>query len=321
MPWYTGLARVAKRTGYPVVEMKGWKKNGHRAMSGCQAIICHHDVSNPSGGNAPLRNYIYNNKLSHYQLGRDGTIYVIGAGFMGHAGKDSLVRPAHARNATSIGIEAANNGTGEAWSTKQLDAYVKLVRALIDEFKLPVSRVYGHKEIAIPKGRKVDPNFSNPSMTMDQFRAYVRAGSYKGAKPAASKPSKPKSKPAQSTPRGKVGGEWPANPLAVDGKFWLVSKRGYQRLLAPKAVGDYRGTIDGKIGPRTVKAEQRWLKKLGYYGRGYIVDGQRGPATIKALQRFLKAKGLYSGVIDGKFQTLSIRGLQQYMNNQRKHYS
>lgn len=129
----------------------------------------------------------------------------------------------------------------------------------------------------------------------------------------ASAAKAPAKRPAAARP-----GEWPASLLKVDGKFHLVTKRGYQRLLAPKGVGDYQGTIDGDFGSRSVKAEQRWLKRLGYY-KG-LIDGIRGPLTIRALQNFLSAKGFYRGLIDGRFQTLSIKGLQQYMNGQRRHY-
>lgn len=130
---------------------------------------------------------------------------------------------------------------------------------------------------------------------------------------AAKKPSTPAVKPSQTSTS-----EWPGAALVVDGKFWLVTKRGYQRLLAPAAVGNYRGIIDGDIGPLTVQAEQRWLAGLGYYkGR---IDGQRGPLTIRALQNFLKAKRHYTGRIDGSFGPMSVRALQSYMNTQRKHY-
>lgn len=130
-------------------------------------------------------------------------------------------------------------------------------------------------------------------------------------KPAA-KP-KPVSKPAPVKT-----GEWPTYALLVDGKYQSLTKRAYQRLLAPKNVGNYQGRIDADMGPLTTRAEQTWLKNLGFY-RG-LIDGQRGPVTIKALQRFLKSKRFYSGLIDGKFQTLSIKGLQQYLNSQRKFY-
>lgn len=191
MPWFTGLDSVARKTGFPVVESPGWKTNGHRAMSGCQAIIIHHTATTNTTANAPTLNYVRNNKLSHFVLGRDGTIYVTGAGFQGHAGKDSLVSPAHARNATSIGIEAENNGTGEPWPDVQMESYVRLVRALIDEFNLPVSRVYGHKEIALTAagklGRKTDPTFN-----MDTFRAAIKRGHWAAViNPAATEPATP----------------------------------------------------------------------------------------------------------------------------------
>src|SRR5690625_3698381 len=158
---------------------------------------------------------------------------------------------------------------------------------------------------------------------MNQFRAYVKAGSYKRGKPSTgtastSKPKPKPSKPAKPSLGGKVGGEWPNNPLAVDGKFWLVTKRGYQRLLAPKNVGDYRGTVDGEIGPRTVRSEQRWLASLGRY-KGPI-DGDRGQRTIRALQRFLAAKGLYKRYVDGVQGSYTTKALQQYLNDQRQFY-
>jgi murein DD-endopeptidase MepM/ murein hydrolase activator NlpD len=121
-----------------------------------------------------------------------------------------------------------------------------------------------------------------------------------------------------ASPKGAGKGEWPTYPLVVDGKFWLVTKRGYQRLLAPASVGNYKGRIDGDIGPLTVNAEQRWLKNRGYYkGR---IDGQRGPMTIRALQSRLKNDGFYPGIIDGQFGPLSVKGLQRLMNSQQNLY-
>lgn len=317
---------MAKKTGYPVVEVKGWKKRGYGQMVKAESVMCHH-TAGPASGNYPSLNVVTHGRpgipgpLANYGIGRDGTIYVIAAGRANHAGR---VAKTMWSNTRSIGIEAENTGTGETWSDAQLDAYVRLCAELCKEFKWPVTRdrVVGHKEAAVPRGRKIDPNFASPSLSMNQFRAYVKAGSYKRGKPSTgtASTSKPKSsKPAKPSLGGKVGGEWPNNPLAVDGKFWLITKRAYQRLLAPKKVGDYRGPIDGEIGPRTVKAEQRWLASLGRY-KGPI-DGDRGPRTIRALQRFLQSKGLYKGyLVDGKFQTQTIKALQQYLNSQRKHY-
>ena len=323
MVMYKGLARVAKRTGYPVVEVKGWKKRGYGQMVKAESVMCHH-TAGPRTGNYPSLNVVTHGRpgiagpLCNYGIGRDGTIYVVAAGRANHAGR---VAKTMWSNTRSIGIEAENTGTGETWSDAQLDAYVRLCAELCKEFKWPVTRdrVVGHKEAAVPRGRKIDPNFSTPSLNMNQFRAYVKAGSYKRGNPSTgtSSASKPKPKPSKPAAK-KTYGEWPTTELYVDGKWQSRSKRGYQRLLKPKNVGNYQGRIDAKIAGLTILAEQTWLKNLGYY-KG-LLDRQRGPMTIKALQRFLKDKGFYKGLIDGKFQVLSIKGLQQYMNSQRKFY-
>lgn len=178
MPYYfTGLARVARTTGYPVIEVDGWEKRGHGPMLGAKTIKCHHTAGG-ANGNFPSMGTVLNGRtglsgpLSHYGLGRDGTIYVIAAGLTYHAGASRTVEEG---NSYSIGIEAENTGDGtEPWGAKQLDSYVKLCRALVDEFGLDVSKVQGHKETAIPLGRKPDPR----GIDMDDFRAWVKRGYY-----------------------------------------------------------------------------------------------------------------------------------------------
>lgn len=70
---------------------------------------------------------------------------------------------------------------------------------------------------------------------------------------------------------------------------------------------------------------QRWLKALGFYkGR---IDGDFGGWTIEALQLFLRSKGLYKGLIDGKRVgyaargSMTIRAEFAYLNSQRKYYT
>src|SRR5690625_4053736 len=55
--YYTGLARVAKRTGYPVVEVKGWKKRGYGQMVKAESVMCHH-TAGPRTGNFPSLNVV-----------------------------------------------------------------------------------------------------------------------------------------------------------------------------------------------------------------------------------------------------------------------
>ena len=174
MTYFTGLARVARDAGLKVVEVPGWKTRGHGHMELPKSIIVHH-TAGAKTGNYPSLAVVRDGRtglpgpLSHYGLGRDGTVYVIAAGLCAHAGKDSQLAWAH-RNVRAIGIEAENTGVGEVWPAVQLDAYVRLCRALVDEFGLDTTDVLGHKEIA--PGRKIDPHGIN----MGDFRAWVRNG-------------------------------------------------------------------------------------------------------------------------------------------------
>ena len=72
-------------------------------------------------------------------------------------------------NGKSRRIEAEATGT-TTWPRAQMDAYARLCAALCEHYSIPVSRVLGHKEVAVPKGRKIDPNFD-----MAVFRRAVEA--------------------------------------------------------------------------------------------------------------------------------------------------
>ena len=177
MPYYTGLARVARRTGYPVFEVTGWEKRGHGPMAGVKTIKFHHTAGG-ANGNYPSMGTVLNGRpglpgpLAQFGVGRDGTIYVFAAGLTYHAGAS---RTAEEGNSYSIGIEAEHTGRkGDPWPAVQLDSVVKLTRELLDEFKLPVSKAQGHKETAVPLGRKPDP----VDINMDDYRSWVKRGYY-----------------------------------------------------------------------------------------------------------------------------------------------
>ncbi|GAA3699277.1 hypothetical protein GCM10022377_10350 [Zhihengliuella alba] len=247
MTYFTGLARVARATGYPVIEVDGWEGRGHGHMGAVRTIVCHHTAGS-STGNYPSLNVVAYGRtglkgpLSHYGIGRDGTIYVIAAGLCAHAGKDSQLAPAH-RNHCAIGIEAENTGLGERWPDKQLDAYVKLCRALIDEFGLSANDVLGHKEIA-PR-RKIDPNFSANGFDMADFRAAVRRGYW--TKPTT-KPAgtiKPAAAPAPAIPAEPK----PAPQEDIDMQLFKLGGAKY-RLLSGTA---YRG-VSKSLAEKMIKA-------------------------------------------------------------------
>lgn len=172
---YTGLARVARRTGYPVIEVPGWEtRTRPQAMSDVRTITCHH-TAGPSTGDYPSYNTVLHGRgadlpgpLAQYGIGRSGTIYVFAAGSANHAG---VSRSIDYEKTHAIGIEAEAvgiPGTKGDWPEAQMDSYSKLCRALIEEFGLKVSDVLGHKETCSPVGRKSDPDFN-----MNDFRTRV----------------------------------------------------------------------------------------------------------------------------------------------------
>jgi hypothetical protein len=104
--------------------------------------------------------------LCQLQLERDGTFVVIAAGRANHAGPGSWGGVTNG-NQTFIGIEACNDGVGEAWPQAQVEAMGVGTAALLRAMQAPASMVVGHKEWA-PR-RKVDPR----GIDMDMFRRYV----------------------------------------------------------------------------------------------------------------------------------------------------
>ena len=187
--------------------------------------------------------------LSHLVLGRDGTFYVVAAGRCNHAGPGRW-QGATAGNSQFIGIEAENDGVSEPWPHVQLDAYEQGVAAILKHIGRDAVMAVGHKEWALPKGRKVDPTFD-----MTEFREDVEAimaGSLKVAGPPRM------TDPARAMLRKGDHGE---------------SVEQLQRLLGFIGKG-----VDGDFGPATesaVKAFQR--------GHGLTDDGRVGPKTWAAL--------------------------------------
>jgi hypothetical protein len=170
MPYLIQLADVARRTGCKVVEVSGWKTRGHGPQPSVEGIVCHHTAGPPAGGDYPSLSVVRSGRpglqgpLSHFGLGRSGTIYVIAAGRCWHNAPSTSTRH---DNSSSIGIEAENNGR-QPWPDVQLDAYKRLCAELCREFGLPASRVKAHREV---NRGKPDPH----SIDMTAFRADIAA--------------------------------------------------------------------------------------------------------------------------------------------------
>lgn len=169
----TDLADACRKSGLPVVEVDGWHTRGHGSFPGTIAgIVCHHTAtSKAAAGDYPSLRIVRDGRsdlpgpLSQLGLGRNGTVYVIAAGPAYHAGATFLPRQ---DNWHTIGIEAEHDGLSP-WPPGQHSAYVRLVAALVEHYGIPLSNVQGHKEVAKPLGRKVDPAFD-----MTAFRGRVK---------------------------------------------------------------------------------------------------------------------------------------------------
>ncbi|GAA1361387.1 peptidoglycan recognition protein family protein [Brevibacterium luteolum] len=164
---YDRLLRAVKASGLPYTVVGGAASRGRGTMRSIQTITLHHTATPRSyrkGVDYPTFNVVKNGRpglpgpLAQLGLGRSGHVYLFAAGIANHAGRS---RATSMTNKYAIGIEA--EGANEAWPEQQYDAYVRLVRALLDECDLPVSRALRHAETCSPPGRKPDASFSGPA--------------------------------------------------------------------------------------------------------------------------------------------------------------
>ena len=170
------MLQVLQDAGLKVAPVDGWEDRGNGEVQTTVGVICHH-TAGPRNGNMPSLNTLLNGRpdlpgpLAQLGLGRDGTFYVIAAGRCNHAGKGSW-QGVTTGNSSFIGIEAENTGLSDdtPWPDVQMDAYRRGVAAILEQIGQTVDFVAGHKEYALPAGRKDDPDFD-----MTAFRSGVAA--------------------------------------------------------------------------------------------------------------------------------------------------
>jgi peptidoglycan hydrolase-like protein with peptidoglycan-binding domain len=170
----TWLPEVLERAGLKVATCPGWENRGRGEMGLVRGVMCHHTAGGRHG-NMPSLDLLIKGRadlagpLAQLGLGRDGTFYVIAAGRCNHAGAGSW-KGVTTGNTSFIGIEAENTGRDNdfPWPDVQVRAYQCGVAAILAHLKLDVGCCAGHREYALPAGRKPDPNFS-----MQDFRAGV----------------------------------------------------------------------------------------------------------------------------------------------------
>lgn len=183
---YDRLLRAVKASGLPYTVVGGAASRGRGTMRSIETVTLHHTATPRSYARSqdyPTLNVVKNGRpglpgpLAQLGLGRSGHVYLFAAGIANHAGRS---RATSMTNSHAIGIEA--EGANEPWPAEQYDAYVQLVRALLDEFDLPTSRALRHAETCSPEGRKVDASFDGA--------AFRKAVAQRPAKPTTTAPTK-----------------------------------------------------------------------------------------------------------------------------------
>jgi len=255
------LPDALKAAGLRVSLVDGWQDRGRGDVGRIFGVLCHH-TAGPKDGNMPSLNTLVNGRsdlpgpLCQLGLGRDGTYFVVAAGKANHAGKGNWKGIVNG-NTNLIGIEAENTGlpNDSPWPDVQVDAYHRGVAAILTHIGQPVDFCAGHKEYALPAGRKTDPDFD-----MVPFRAAV-ATIMSGAAPA------PVLIPAA---------EPPAQPGAPAGRPTI--RRGSTGDLVREVQAKVGVGADGIFGAQTEAAVRDFQR-----AHSLVPDGIVGPGTWAAL--------------------------------------
>jgi len=244
------LPDVLMAAGLKVAVTPGWQDRGVASMGDVQGVLCHH-TGTAAPGNMPTLEMLKTGRsdlsgpLAQLGLGRDGTFYVVAAGRANHAGAGSW-QGVTAGNTHFIGIEGENSGS-EAWPDIQMQACQHGVAAILRHCGLQAIACAGHKEYALPPGRKVDPAFD-----MASFRAAVQAIMAGTTAPPRLIPAREPDGTAQrpTLRRGSTGEAVTSLQqklgLTADGQFGPATEAAVRAFQRSK-----NAVPDGIVGPRT----------------------------------------------------------------------
>lgn len=265
--YLTWLPSVLEAAGLKWAPVDGWQTRGRGPMGDVAGVICHTTVG-PRHGNMPSLRVLIEGRadlagpLAQLGLGRDGTYYVIAAGRCNHAGKGTW-NGINAGNTRFIGIEAENTGLGdEPWPDIQIQAYQHGVGAILKHLGLNADCCCGHKEWALPAGRKQDPDFGQ-LLPLTTFRSAVQ-DFIEG-----------RTSPRPPIPRLEPGTGRATLRRGASGPLVMALQQKLAQALSTAPVG---ALADGEFGPRTEAAVREFQRR-----NGLVPDGIVGPKTWAAL--------------------------------------
>jgi LysM repeat protein len=296
----TDLADVLRGAGLTVTEMDGWtgrQRGGAGYNRRPVGIIVHHTASGSSWDGQQDAEYLAKKSavapMANLYLDRSGRWWVLAAGATNTNGKGGPWGNIGADSANSkvIGIEAGNNGVGEAWPDAMQTSYVAGVAALAEHYGIETGNVLAHHEWA--PTRKVDPagpsrfgtvNGSG-SWDMDAFRREVsQKRGWTGAPPVRNQP-----RPAAAPYVVQAGDTWwsiAAKLLGDPAKTWPIladANGGKARVLHPGDVLTVAGTAPPGTAPGTAPGIPPFP--------GEAKRGDHGPLVV-AWQEALIAHGV-----------------------------
>lgn len=186
----TWLPDVLRGCGLTVVEEPDWQWRGHGDVGTIKGVLCHHTAGAAKGSMPSLGVVIHGRPdlegpLCNLALGRDGTFYIVAAGRAYHAGK-GLWQGVSEGNSELVGIEAENTGlpNDSPWPAVQVEAYARGVAAILKHIGAKPIMCAGHREYALPHGRKDDPDFDMNAFR-DKVAGFMGSPAAVPAKPAA----------------------------------------------------------------------------------------------------------------------------------------
>lgn len=127
-------ARELEAAGFEVWFEDGWQDRGRPGEFIPQGMVWHHTADRAYDSDYAIKSLIVEGRsdlpgpLSQWGLGRSGKLYVIAAGKANHAGGGGW--RGLSANFSVWGCEAANDGIGEPWPDRQVEAYIALGVAL-----------------------------------------------------------------------------------------------------------------------------------------------------------------------------------------------